>query len=141
VLLGLWERSVDTGVRHAIIQGLSEWAVFSAELSTHLRTTGVIFRAYPTMMLEESSTNLMDQCFSTDASGPETVLRMLTLLHDCLSADKGDIELSGNLARTLKAQSEVRPLLLRNKSNLVVDSDNIDISKLIGNTSNFAESG
>lgn len=68
---------------------------------------GVIFRAYPTMMLEESSTNLMDQCFSTDATSPETVLRMLTLLHDCLSADKGDVEPANNLERNPKAQSKV----------------------------------
>ncbi|KAJ9112608.1 hypothetical protein QFC19_000628 [Naganishia cerealis] len=74
LLLNLWEQSSDAGIRHAIIQGLS-----------------VIFRAYPTMMIEESSTTLMDQCFSTEATSPETVLRMLTLLYDCLSTDKEEI--------------------------------------------------
>jgi hypothetical protein len=67
------------------------------------------------MMLEESSTNLMDRCFSTDASGPETVLRMLTLLHDCLSADKGDIETPSNPDHKSKAQSKVRPFFMRTR--------------------------
>jgi hypothetical protein len=63
---------------------------------------GVIFRAYPTMMLEETSTNLMDQCFSTDATSPETVLRMLTLLHECLSAEKTETEPAGKSGRGQK---------------------------------------
>lgn len=32
LLLGLWGQSVDTGVRHAIIQGLSELAAYPVEL-------------------------------------------------------------------------------------------------------------
>lgn len=43
------------------------------------------------MMIEDTSTNLMDQCFSTDATSPETVLRMLTLLYECLSTDKDEV--------------------------------------------------
>ncbi|GHJ86131.1 hypothetical protein NliqN6_2533 [Naganishia liquefaciens] len=107
LLLGLWEQNVQDGIRHAIIQGLS-----------------VIFRAYPTMMLEEASTKLMDDCFSTEATSPETVLRMMTLLHDCLSAEKSEVEANIAIDRNSKAETTT-----------------IDISKLIGNTSNFAESG
>ncbi|KAJ9107636.1 hypothetical protein QFC21_001096 [Naganishia friedmannii] len=108
LLLNLWEQTIDSGIRHAIIQGLS-----------------VIFRAYPTMMIEDASTTLMDQCFSTDATDPETVLRMLTLLHECLSADK----------------EEVGPNDKANRDEKQLGDGNIDITRLIGNTSNFAESG
>ncbi|KAJ9093623.1 hypothetical protein QFC20_007082 [Naganishia adeliensis] len=105
---------------------ISSLMVSSCDLDTvKADREGVIFRAYPTMMLEESSTNLMDQCFSTDATSPETVLRMLTLLHDCLSAEKTEVEPAGKSGRNQKT----------------TESENIDISKLIGNTSNFAESG
>ncbi|KAJ9123080.1 hypothetical protein QFC22_001270 [Naganishia vaughanmartiniae] len=108
LLLNLWELNSDSGLRNAIIQGLS-----------------VIFRAYPTMMIEDTSTTLMDQCFSTDATSPETVLRMLTLLYECLSTDK----------------EEVEPYDKSNRGEKELGNGNIDITKLIGNTSNFAESG
>lgn len=75
------------------------------------------------MMLEESSTNLMDQCFSTDATSPETVLRMLTLLHDCLSSEKTEIEPAGKSGRNQKttgkpiAQCSVKMLTFRSEQN------------------------
>lgn len=67
------------------------------------------------MMLEESSTKLMDECFSTNATSPETVLRMMTLLHDCLSSDKAEIELTSTLDRNPKAESEFDSSTLRTK--------------------------
>jgi hypothetical protein len=42
-------------------------------------------------------------------------LRMLTLLHDCLSADKGDIETPSNPDHKSKAQSKVRPFFMRTR--------------------------
>lgn len=143
LLLGLWEQTSDVGIRHAIIQGLSRCPVFRRSAAkAHLLLPGVIFRAYPTMMLEESSTNLMDQCFSTDATSPETVLRMLTLLYDCLSAEKTEIEPAGKPGRGQKKTGKSAAQQIAMSLNPpAIESDNIDISKLIGNTSNFAESG
>ncbi|ORY37374.1 sister chromatid cohesion C-terminus-domain-containing protein, partial [Leucosporidium creatinivorum] len=84
--------------------------------SSALNSLGFLFRAYPTLMLNPSSTTIMDSVFKTGT--PQLQLQLLKILQDFLTS-----QAKASTASTQKAEKGVK------------------IDELVGNVDGFADSG
>ena len=84
--------------------------------SSALSSLGFLFRAYPTLMLLQPSTTIMDGAFKSGS--PQTRLQMLKILQDFLSSQ-------ARSAPTGKVKAE----------------QGVKIDELVGNVDGFADSG
>jgi cohesin loading factor subunit SCC2 len=99
--------------------------------------TGFLFRAYPTLMTHESSSQLMDQIFSSEDE--EAKARLLKILQDFLSSEsaKHSAQEKGMHPCIVLHLSDNRTAASANKK----ASKGVDMEAFVGNTHGFAESG
>jgi len=100
--------------------------------------TGFLFRAYPTLMTHESSSQLMDQIFSSEDE--EAKARLLKILQDFLSSEsaKHSAQEKGNIPTNyITMSADHRIAASANKK----ASKGVDMEAFVGNTHGFAESG
>lgn len=85
--------------------------------SSALNSLGFLFRAYPTLMLNPSSTSIMDSVFKTGTS--QSQLQLLKILQDFLTS-----------------QAKASTVLAQRKA-----EKGVKIDELVGNVDGFADSG
>jgi cohesin loading factor subunit SCC2 len=100
-----------------------------------LSALGCLFKGFPTLMMRQESTSIMDTIFQ-DLAHPESRSRLLFLVQDFLASQAS--KNSNDATDVVKSKGTPSKRATPKKALL---QDGVDLNELIGNTDGFADSG
>lgn len=115
-------------------------------LSHSLLRTGHMYQAFPTLMIQDASIAVMDSVLQGNDANQHLTLKMLALVHDVLQSqvDSAQAALVDSNKNNAKGECRALPVIHVLGTQNTSSSHNtgpVDMEKLIGSTSGFAESG